>query len=119
MLPDRNFRVRDPVNEARAFLPMGSDPCMCTLIPLGLPCIPTYLIELSADLSAIHQFMVYRLLYKLIYCTYAYMHTCREMCGIIARSAGLFQNTKKVCTCDGVTIWEEAEKAKTRTKAAL
>jgi copper chaperone for superoxide dismutase len=31
-------------------------------------------------------------------------------CGIIARSAGLFQNPKKVCTCDGVTIWDEAEK---------
>lgn len=34
--------------------------------------------------------------------------SCRLMCGIIARSAGLFQNTKKVCTCDGVTIWDEA-----------
>ena len=64
------------------------------------------------------------------------------MCGIVARSAGLFQNAKKVsehavkvcvqntsvhavycgslyavlpiqiCTCDGVTIWEEAEKNK-------
>ncbi|XP_003386470.2 PREDICTED: copper chaperone for superoxide dismutase-like [Amphimedon queenslandica] len=34
--------------------------------------------------------------------------TRRLMCGIIARSAGLFQNTKKVCTCDGVTIWDEA-----------
>ena len=31
----------------------------------------------------------------------------RLTCGIIARSAGLFQNSKKVCTCDGVTIWEE------------
>ena len=28
-------------------------------------------------------------------------------CGIIARSAGLFQNPKKVCACDGVTIWDE------------
>jgi copper chaperone for superoxide dismutase len=34
----------------------------------------------------------------------------RMTCGIIARSAGLFQNPKKVCTCDGVTIWDEAEK---------
>ena len=34
------------------------------------------------------------------------------MCGIVARSAGLFQNTKRVCTCDGVTIWDEAEKSK-------
>lgn len=29
-------------------------------------------------------------------------------CGIIARSAGLFQNSeKKICSCDGVTIWNE------------
>ena len=34
----------------------------------------------------------------------------RIMCGVIARSAGLFENTKKVCTCDGVTIWDEAKK---------
>lgn len=32
------------------------------------------------------------------------------MCGIIARSSGLFQNSKKVCTCDGTTIWQEAAK---------
>lgn len=38
--------------------------------------------------------------------------TQRVMCGIVARSAGLFQNAKKICTCDGVTIWEEAEKNK-------
>ncbi|KAK7504189.1 hypothetical protein BaRGS_00004493 [Batillaria attramentaria] len=31
----------------------------------------------------------------------------RLVCGIIARSAGLFQNTKRLCACDGVTIWEE------------
>ncbi|XP_077313191.1 copper chaperone for superoxide dismutase isoform X2 [Lithobates pipiens] len=30
-------------------------------------------------------------------------------CGIIARSAGLFENTKKMCSCDGVTIWEERD----------
>ncbi|XP_063801225.1 copper chaperone for superoxide dismutase isoform X2 [Pseudophryne corroboree] len=29
--------------------------------------------------------------------------------GIIARSAGLFENTKKICACDGVTIWEERD----------
>src|SRR5205807_916343 len=28
--------------------------------------------------------------------------------GIIARSAGAFQNTKKICTCSGQTLWEEA-----------
>ncbi|KAM9301761.1 copper chaperone for superoxide dismutase [Gastrophryne carolinensis] len=30
-------------------------------------------------------------------------------CGIIARSAGLFENAKQICSCDGVTIWEERE----------
>lgn len=30
--------------------------------------------------------------------------------GIIARSAGIFQNFKKICACDGVTIWDEREK---------
>jgi len=29
------------------------------------------------------------------------------ICGIIARSAGVFENAKKVCLCDGTTIWEE------------
>lgn len=48
--------------------------------------------------------------------------TARIMCGIIARSAGLFQNKKKVCTCDGITIWEEAAKkfkSEDTVKAAL
>jgi len=31
-------------------------------------------------------------------------------CGIIARSAGLGENTKKICQCDGVTIWDERNK---------
>uniref|UniRef100_A0A6I8PGW3 Superoxide dismutase copper chaperone n=2 Tax=Ornithorhynchus anatinus TaxID=9258 RepID=A0A6I8PGW3_ORNAN len=31
----------------------------------------------------------------------------RLACGIIARSAGLFQNPKQICTCDGLTMWEE------------
>ncbi|KAK9499073.1 hypothetical protein O3M35_003586 [Rhynocoris fuscipes] len=31
-------------------------------------------------------------------------------CGIISRSAGLFENTKKICACDGVTIWDERNK---------
>ncbi|KAI8814338.1 superoxide dismutase [Cladochytrium replicatum] len=30
-----------------------------------------------------------------------------SMCGVIARSAGLFENTKKVCSCSGQTLWEE------------
>ncbi|KXJ19071.1 copper chaperone for superoxide dismutase [Exaiptasia diaphana] len=31
----------------------------------------------------------------------------RVGCGIIARSAGLFQNTKKYCACDGRILWED------------
>lgn len=31
-------------------------------------------------------------------------------CGIIARSAGIGENTKKICQCDGVTIWDERNK---------
>lgn len=30
------------------------------------------------------------------------------LCGIIARSAGAFENTKMVCACSGNTLWEEA-----------
>ncbi|KAG1222996.1 hypothetical protein G6F68_020474 [Rhizopus microsporus] len=30
------------------------------------------------------------------------------LCGIIARSAGAFENTKIVCACNGNTLWEEA-----------
>lgn len=28
-------------------------------------------------------------------------------CAIIARSAGLFQNPKRLCQCDGISIWDE------------
>lgn len=35
----------------------------------------------------------------------------RLSCGIIARSSGLFQNTKMICACDGLTLWDEREKA--------
>ncbi|XP_076829069.1 copper chaperone for superoxide dismutase [Brachyhypopomus gauderio] len=34
----------------------------------------------------------------------------RVACGIIARSAGLFQNPKQICACDGVTLWEERDR---------
>jgi copper chaperone for superoxide dismutase len=30
------------------------------------------------------------------------------LCGVIARSAGVFENTKRICACDGRTLWEEA-----------
>ncbi|XP_076654601.1 copper chaperone for superoxide dismutase isoform X2 [Halictus rubicundus] len=35
----------------------------------------------------------------------------RLACGIIARSSGLFQNAKKICACDGLTLWDERDKA--------
>lgn len=31
-------------------------------------------------------------------------------CGIIARSAGIFENYKKICACDGVTLWDERDR---------
>lgn len=31
------------------------------------------------------------------------------ICGVIARSAGAFQNSKVVCSCSGQTLWEEAQ----------
>ncbi|KAJ3274470.1 copper chaperone [Terramyces sp. JEL0728] len=30
-----------------------------------------------------------------------------SVCGILARSAGAFENKKRVCACSGKTIWEE------------
>ena len=38
------------------------------------------------------------------------MFPYRVACGIIARSAGLFENAKRFCACDGVTIWDERDK---------
>lgn len=34
----------------------------------------------------------------------------RLACGIIARSSGLFENAKRLCECDGVSIWDERNK---------
>lgn len=31
-------------------------------------------------------------------------------CGVISRSAGLFENPKKICACDGVTLWDERDR---------
>jgi copper chaperone for superoxide dismutase len=31
-------------------------------------------------------------------------------CGIIARSAGIFENFKRICACDGVKIWDERDR---------
>lgn len=36
----------------------------------------------------------------------------RLVCGIIARSSGLFENPKTICACDGVSIWDERESPK-------
>ncbi|XP_043673595.1 copper chaperone for superoxide dismutase isoform X4 [Vespula pensylvanica] len=40
----------------------------------------------------------------------------RLACGIIARSSSLFQNTKKICACDGLTIWDERESTHSNQK---
>ncbi|CCC67850.1 hypothetical protein NCAS_0A12920 [Naumovozyma castellii] len=34
-----------------------------------------------------------------------------DICGIVARSAGVWENNKKVCACSGKTIWEERKDA--------
>lgn len=34
----------------------------------------------------------------------------RVSCGIISRSAGIFENNKNICACDGVTIWDERDR---------
>ena len=31
-------------------------------------------------------------------------------CGIISRAAGVFENWKRICACDGVTIWDERDR---------
>lgn len=31
-------------------------------------------------------------------------------CGIISRAAGIFQNWKRICACDGVSIWDERDR---------
>jgi len=33
----------------------------------------------------------------------------RLACGIIARSAGLFENSKRICACDGIPLWDERD----------
>lgn len=38
----------------------------------------------------------------------------RLACGILARSSGLFQNPKMICACDGVSIWDERNKPKSK-----
>lgn len=34
-----------------------------------------------------------------------------SVCGVIARSAGAWENDKKICSCSGKTVWEERKDA--------
>ncbi|GEQ67605.1 hypothetical protein JCM33374_g1270 [Metschnikowia sp. JCM 33374] len=34
-----------------------------------------------------------------------------SLCGVIARSAGAWENDKQVCSCTGKTVWQEREQA--------
>ena len=48
---------------------------------------------------------------------YLFLYFCfRIACGIIARSAGLFENEKRVCACTGKTLWEEREEIRHTAK---
>lgn len=35
----------------------------------------------------------------------------RSLCGVIARSAGVWENLKTVCSCSGKTVWQERQDA--------
>lgn len=37
-----------------------------------------------------------------------------SICGVIARSAGVWENDKQVCSCSGKTVWQERGDAKKR-----
>lgn len=37
-----------------------------------------------------------------------------SICGVIARSAGVWENDKQVCSCSGKTVWQERADAKKR-----
>ncbi len=39
----------------------------------------------------------------------SFCYVFRVACGIVARSAGLFENAKRLCECDGITIWDERD----------
>lgn len=34
-----------------------------------------------------------------------------EICGVVARSAGIWENDKQVCACSGKTVWQERKEA--------
>ena len=52
-------------------------------------------------------FGCYRLALKIVLLDHESDATFRITCGIIARSAGLFENAKRFCACDGITQWDE------------
>lgn len=37
--------------------------------------------------------------------------TSSDLCGVIARSAGVWENDKQVCACSGKTVWQERKDA--------
>lgn len=37
-----------------------------------------------------------------------------DLCGIVARSAGAWENDKQICSCSGKTVWEERADAKAK-----
>lgn len=40
--------------------------------------------------------------------------TEKALCGVIARSAGAWENNKEVCSCTGKTVWQERQDAANR-----
>jgi len=47
------------------------------------------------------------------------VHTDSGLTGIVARSAGLWENDKTVCTCSGKTVWEERKDFREHTSGNL
>lgn len=47
------------------------------------------------------------------------VHTSSGLSGIVARSAGLWENDKVVCTCSGKTVWEERHDFREQTNGHL
>lgn len=47
------------------------------------------------------------------------VHTDSGLTGIIARSAGLWENDKSVCTCSGKNAWDERKEFREKTNGTL
>lgn len=66
----------------------------------------------TVELGTWNKLLYYCIKALITYCfTLNFFFLYRLACGIIARSSGLFQNTKKICACDGLTIWDERDRA--------